>query len=112
MLQFTQKKFKKDHELTIGVEFGARNVTSEDNKIFRVQVWDTVKSHFIKAGQETFRSITRAYYKNSACAFLVYDVTKKETFEHISTWYEECLSNTPKTTLIALVGNKVDIEDQ
>ena len=112
MLFFTQKKFKKDHELTIGVEFGARNINSDDQKIFRVQVWDTVITIITKAGQETFRSITRAYYKNSVCAFLVYDITKRDTFEHISSWYEECLSQTPKTTLLVLIGNKVDLEDQ
>jgi Ras-related protein Rab-2A len=42
LLQFAQKKFKKDHEITIGVEFGARNLTIND-KIFRIQIWDTVR---------------------------------------------------------------------
>lgn len=41
LLQFAQKKFKTDHEITIGVEFGARNLTIGD-KIFRIQIWDTV----------------------------------------------------------------------
>jgi len=42
LLQFAQKKFKTDHEITIGVEFGARNITLGD-KVFRIQIWDTVK---------------------------------------------------------------------
>ena len=46
LLQFTQKKFKGDHELTIGVEFGAKNVDI-DQKTFRIQVWDTVNNNKI-----------------------------------------------------------------
>jgi len=106
LLKWTKNKFKTDHEITIGVEFGARNIKIDDNKkIFRIQVWDT-------AGQETFRSITRAYYKNSVCAFLVYDITNKESFKNISSWYEECKAQSPKTVLLILIGNKVDLADK
>ncbi len=66
----------------------------------------------MQAGQETFKSITRAYYKNSVCAFLVYDITKKESFKSISGWYEECKAQSPKTVLIVLVGNKVDLNEK
>jgi Ras-related protein Rab-2A len=104
LLQFSQKKFKSDHEITIGVEFGAKNVGIED-KVYRIQIWDT-------AGQETFKSITRAYYKNSACAFLVYDITKKESFNNILGWLEECKSQSPKTISLVLIGNKVDLKDR
>lgn len=41
LLQFSQKKFKSDHEITIGVEFGAKNVVIDD-KVYRIQIWDTV----------------------------------------------------------------------
>ena len=53
LLQFTDKRFQNIHELTIGVEFGARNV-EVDGKMIKLQIWDT-------AGQESFRSITRRY---------------------------------------------------
>jgi GTPase SAR1 family protein len=65
-----------------------------------------------QAGQETFRSITRAYYKNSVCSFLVYDITNKESFRNVATWYEECLAQSPKTVLLILVGNKADLADK
>ncbi len=73
--------------------------------IFRVQIWDT-------AGQEQFKSITRSYYKNSVCSFLVYDITRKESFDNIKTWLEECKQNSPKTIMIVLVGNKLDLEEK
>ncbi|XP_058037435.1 ras-related protein Rab-2B isoform X3 [Ahaetulla prasina] len=67
LLQFTDKRFVAVHDLTIGVEFGARMITIENKKI-KLQIWDT-------AGQESFRSITRSYYRGTAGALLVYDIT-------------------------------------
>merc|ERR1712118_348765 len=73
LLQFTDKRFRHDHDLTIGVEFGARMVTI-DGKQIKLQIWDT-------AGQESFRSITRSYYRGAAGALLVYDITRREKNE-------------------------------
>lgn len=113
LIKWTKNKFITDHEITIGVEFGAKNIKTESKILFRVQVWDTVTNYFnIQAGQETFRSITRAYYKNSVCAFLVYDITNKESFKNISSWHDECKAQSPKTTLMILVGNKVDLAEK
>ena len=103
LLRFTQNDFKNEYQLTIGVEFGAKNIEI-NNKKFRLQIWDT-------AGQENYRSITRAYYKNSVCAILVYDISNRESFEHISNWIEDCLAQSPKTVFMVLVGNKSDLED-
>merc|ERR1711887_520527 len=69
LLQFTDKRFQPVHDLTIGVEFGARMITI-DNKQIKLQIWDT-------AGQESFRSITRSYYRGAAGALLVYDITRR-----------------------------------
>lgn len=68
LLQFIDKRFRQKHEVTIGVEFGARMI-SVDSKNIKLQIWDT-------AGQESFRSITRSYYRSSAGALLVYDITR------------------------------------
>ena len=81
LMQYLQEKFYDEFQPTIGVEFGAKNYVL-NNKIFRLQIWDT-------AGQELFRSITRAYYKNSVCACVVYDVTSKSSFENIKNWIED-----------------------
>ena len=104
LLRFAQNDFKSEYQLTIGVEFGAKNIDI-DNKKYRLQIWDT-------AGQENYRSITRAYYKNSVCALLVYDITNRDSFEHISSWIEDCLSQSPKTVFMVLVGNKSDLNEQ
>ena len=104
LLRYSHGQFREQYQLTIGVEFGSNNI-SIDDKVFRIQIWDT-------AGQENFRSITRAYYKNSACALIVYDISKRESFEHISAWIEECRNSSPKSVFMVLVGNKSDLEKE
>ncbi|CAD8165617.1 unnamed protein product [Paramecium octaurelia] len=102
LLQFIDKRFRQKHEVTIGVEFGARMIEFDGQNI-KLQIWDT-------AGQESFRSITRSYYRSAAGAIIVYDITKRETFENISRWLEEAKQNgNPKLTF-TLVGNKSDLE--
>ena len=103
LMKFAHNKFTDEYQATIGVEFGAKNI-SFNNQIYRIQIWDT-------AGQENFRSITRAYYKNSVCAMVVYDITNRDSFEHIQNWIQDVKDQSPKTVLIVLVGNKIDLEE-
>ncbi|RNF00439.1 Rab family, other [Trypanosoma conorhini] len=102
LLQFTDKRFEPLHDLTIGVEFGARVVTIEQKNV-KLQIWDT-------AGQESFRSITRSYYRGACGALLVYDVTRRETFTHLQTWLEDARANANTAIVIMLIGNKCDLE--
>ena len=104
LLRYAHGQFKPEYQLTIGVEFGAKNVEIR-NKTYRIQIWDT-------AGQENFRSITRAYYKNSVCALVVYDISSRDSFNNVSTWIEDCRNQSPKTIFMVLVGNKKDLEDK
>ena len=104
LLRYIHDRFSEEFHSTIGVEFGAKNLQIDD-KIYRIQIWDT-------AGQETFRSITRAYYKNSVCACVVYDISNRTTFDNIKSWVEDCKRLSPKTVLMVLVGNKIDLEER
>ena len=103
LLRYTHGQFREEYQLTIGVEFGSSNITIDKN-VFRIQIWDT-------AGQENFKSITRSYYKNSACALIVYDITRRVSFENLSDWIEDCKNSSPKTVFMVLVGNKCDLEE-
>jgi len=102
LLQFTDKRFRHDHDLTIGVEFGSRMVRVEDKDI-KLQIWDT-------AGQESFRSITRSYYRGAAGGLLVYDVSRRETFLHLSSWLQDAKQNATSEMVLILVGNKKDLQ--
>uniref|UniRef100_A0A1I8HSW7 RAB2A, member RAS oncogene family n=1 Tax=Macrostomum lignano TaxID=282301 RepID=A0A1I8HSW7_9PLAT len=112
LLQFTDKRFQPVHDVTIvvnyahiqGVEFGARMITI-DGKQVKLQIWDT-------AGQESFRSITRSYYRGAAGALLVYDITRRDTFNHLTTWLEDARQHSSSNMVIMLIGNKSDLESR
>ena len=86
LLQFTEQQFKDAHDLTIGVEFGARMIEMDGEQV-KLEIWDTVSvlittpyewvHHLLaQAGQETFLSVTRSYYRGADGALIVYDITK------------------------------------
>lgn len=104
LLQFTDKRFESLHDLTIGVEFGARVISVNGSEV-KLQIWDT-------AGQESFRSITRSYYRGAVGALVVFDVTKRETFEHVQMWLDDAMTNCYTPITVMLVGNKIDLENQ
>ncbi|KAJ5066241.1 ras-related protein rab-2-a [Anaeramoeba ignava] len=101
LLQYTDHRFQPVHELTIGVEFGARTIKINSETI-KLQIWDT-------AGQESFRSITRSYYRGAAGTLLVYDITRKETFDHLKAWLEEAREHSENLEIM-LIGNKKDLK--
>lgn len=102
LLQFTEGRFQPVHDLTIGVEFGAKMINI-DGKTMKLQIWDT-------AGQESFRSITRSYYRGAAGALLVYDITRRETFTALQYWLEDAQKYSNDNITIMLIGNKSDLE--
>lgn len=99
LLQFTDKRFQPVHDLTIGVEFGARMINIEGKQI-KLQIWDT-------AGQERFRTITSTYYRGTHGVIVVYDVTSGESFANVKRWLHEIDQNCEVVNRI-LVGNKND----
>jgi Ras-related protein Rab-14 len=103
--QFTENKFLPDSSHTIGVEFGMRMIETM-GKTVKLQIWDT-------AGQERFRAVTRNYYRGAAGALLVYDVTRRSTYQNLSTWLSDARRHlTNPNTVIMLVGNKTDLGPQ
>ena len=104
LLRFSRNVFDPGHQATLGIEFANKHLLYNNND-YLVQVWDT-------AGQENFRSVTRAYYKASAVAMVVYDITNEESFLHIQNWIKDCRDLAPRTVQLILIGNKTDLEDQ
>nr|XP_035948406.1 ras-related protein Rab-12 isoform X2 [Halichoerus grypus] len=78
MERFTDDTFCEACKSTVGVDFKIKTVELRGKKI-RLQIWDT-------AGQERFNSITSAYYRSAKGIILVYDITKKETFDDLPKW--------------------------
>ena len=90
------------HGFTIGMEFGARMV-STDGKQIKLQIWDM-------SGQESFRSITHSCYRGAASALLVCDITRRETFNHLTSWLEVTQQHSSSNMVIKLIGKKRDLE--
>ena len=95
--------FKLEHQVTIGVEFGSF-VIKLDEKITKLQIWDT-------AGQESFRSITRIFYRGAHIVFLCYDITREDTFNNVIQWLGEIKAHASAEVLVYLIGNKFDCDD-
>ncbi|KAF4397765.1 hypothetical protein CsatB_023130 [Cannabis sativa] len=101
LARFARNEFSLDSKATIGVEFQTRTLMI-DHKNIKAQIWDT-------AGQERYRAVTSAYYRGAVGAMLVYDITKRQTFDHVARWLEELRGHADKNIVIMLVGNKSDL---
>ena len=104
MSKYIKNEFHEDSKATVGVEFGSKQFTIEGHLI-KAQIWDT-------AGQERYKAITSAYYKGAKGAFIVYDITRKQSFESVEKWVNDVTAVADKKITIILIGNKSDLEDQ
>ncbi|XP_012068454.2 ras-related protein RABA6b [Jatropha curcas] len=101
--RFSRDEFKLDSKPTIGVEFAYRNIRVGD-KLIKAQIWDT-------AGQERFRAITSSYYRGALGALLVYDITRRATFDNVKKWLKELREFSKSDMVVVLVGNKSDLDN-
>ncbi|KAG6526670.1 ras-related protein Rab2BV [Zingiber officinale] len=99
--RFTRNEFSLDSKSTIGVEFATKTLQIEA-KTVKAQIWDT-------AGQERYRAITSAYYRGAVGALLVYDITKKQTFDNVQRWLRELRDHADSNIVIMMAGNKSDL---
>ena len=100
--RFTRNEFHLDSKSTIGVEFATRSI-QHDGKVIKAQIWDT-------AGQERYRAITSAYYRGAVGALIVYDITKRLTFENVERWLKERRTHADPSIVVMVVGNKCDLK--
>ncbi|CEP19250.1 hypothetical protein [Parasitella parasitica] len=101
--RFTTNEFNLESKSTIGVEFATKNIEIEKSSI-KAQIWDT-------SGQERYRAITGAYYRGAVGALVVYDITRRNSFQNVSHWLKELRDHADSNIVIMLVGNKVDLSE-
>jgi len=101
---FMKLEFSQDMLSTIGQEKIERKYNLKNGKEIKLVIWDT-------AGQERFHSIAIKALKSAQGVIIVYDVTKKETFDHVNNWLETIKEEMPEPNLI-LFGNKIDLENR
>ncbi|KAK8683455.1 hypothetical protein V6N13_039516 [Hibiscus sabdariffa] len=82
---------------------GKSNILSRwKARLVKAQIWDT-------AGQERYRAITSAYYRGAVGALIVYDITKRQTFDNVQRWLHELRDHADSNIVIMMTGNKSDL---
>jgi Ras-related protein Rab-11A len=104
LLRLCKDEFKPDSTATVGVEFAKKIFTIDDKKI-KVQIWDT-------AGQERYKAVSNSYYRNAKGALIVYDITKRNSFEQVEKWVNDFVSVAGDETFLIIVGNKSDLPNR
>lgn len=103
LARFACDEFYPNSKSTIGVEFQTQKLDINGKEV-KAQIWDT-------AGQERFRAVTSAYYRGAVGALLVYDISRRLTFENIGRWLNELQTHSDMNVVTILVGNKSDLKD-
>jgi len=102
MWRFSDDVFNHTYISTIGIDFKLRTIDVQGQKV-RLQVWDT-------AGQERFHAISVSYYRTAAGIMLVYDITRRCSFENIAKWLRKIDEHAKEDVIKLLIGNKCDME--
>eukprot|EP00557_Chaetoceros_sp_GSL56_P006022 CAMPEP_0176490586 /NCGR_PEP_ID=MMETSP0200_2-20121128/7954_1 /TAXON_ID=947934 /ORGANISM="Chaetoceros sp., Strain GSL56" /LENGTH=279 /DNA_ID=CAMNT_0017887911 /DNA_START=532 /DNA_END=1369 /DNA_ORIENTATION=- len=106
LLRFTDDSFDEHIQSTIGVDFKVKHLDVASKRI-KLTIWDT-------AGQERFRTLTSSYYRGAQGVVMVYDVTRRDSFENLEQWLKEVKLYSPgngEGVVKLLVGNKIDLKD-
>lgn len=101
VMRFTKNKYMPHSVQTVGFEFATKTIRVGDRRL-KAQIWDT-------AGQERFQSLTAAYYRNAVGAMIVYDITNRSSFEHVTGWLAQVHAHSHESLVLILVGNKCDL---
>ena len=105
MRQFSESQFDPGHEMTIGVGCQERILQLHDYPKTKIIIWDT-------AGTEHFRSMALSYFRGAIGAILVYDITRRASFESVAEWLRDAQNHCSHDCVFMLIGNKRDLSDQ
>ena len=104
--QFVDQIFEDDLQASTGGSFSSKTLTFNNGKTIKLEIWDT-------AGQERYRALTKIFYKNALAAVLVYDITRKQSFEELKNyWIKQIKESAPENIILAIAANKSDLLDR
>ncbi|MHA2364982.1 MAG: GTP-binding protein [Candidatus Hodarchaeales archaeon] len=103
--RYLGRGFQSKYMMTIGADFALKEAVI-DGRSIKFQIWDL-------AGQQRFGAVRSVYYLGCLGALLLFDVTRRESFENLQSWIKEIWNHNGKGVIpIVLLGNKVDLRDQ
>jgi Ras-related protein Rab-22 len=101
--KFIDETFQEDQQSTTGGTFSTKSVICDGGKILKFEIWDT-------AGQERYRALTKMFYKDANAAIMVYDITRKDSFEELKNyWSEQIKESSPEGIILVIAANKSDL---
>ena len=101
--QFIEQIFEEDLQSSTGGSYSSKTLTFNNGKNIKLEIWDT-------AGQERYRALSKLFYNNAYAAILVYDITKKSTYDEIKNyWILQIKESAPKEIIISIAANKADL---
>ena len=100
--RYINNAFDDDYQCTIQAEQQSKVIKEDENTSIKLNIWDTV-------GQEKFRAVTRQYYRDCHGAIIVFDLTKRSSFEQMKIWLEDIKNYGNNDTVIIIMGNKSDL---
>ena len=101
--QYIENRFEEEHLITMVGDKFPKDFKTKSGEIIKIEIWDT-------AGNEQYRAVNKIFMKNSKIVIFVYDITKENTFNNLSFWYEQVINLNNKDELIfAVAGNKSDL---
>ncbi|XP_075638759.1 ras-related protein RHN1 isoform X3 [Castanea sativa] len=104
VLRFVKGQFLEFQESTIGAAFFSQTLAVNDATV-KFEIWDT-------AGQERYHSLAPMYYRGAAASIIVYDITNAESYARAKKWVQELQKQGNPNMVMALAGNKTDLEDK
>ena len=100
------REYNPSEQATIGASFKSTLEKVEGKDNIQFEIWDT-------AGQERYRSVNSIFYQDAYICLMVYDITKKETFENLKNyWYNAVKEHGSEGIIFHVAGNKVDLLDK
>ena len=102
--RFYKNSFTENMLPTIAMNYIEKKIIIEGQKIY-LSIWDTV-------GQEEYKSCNKLFIKNSNIVILVYDITRKISFNDLDYWHETIENELGENPYLALAGNKVDLIEE
>ncbi|KAI8092818.1 small GTP binding protein RAB6A [Halteromyces radiatus] len=103
--RFMYDTFDSTYQATIGIDFLSKTMYMNDNRILRLQLWDS-------GGQERFRSLVPSYIRDSAVCVIVYDISNRSTFINTDKWIDDVRAERGDDVILVLVGNKSDLHEK
>jgi small GTP-binding protein len=98
------ESFKEGYMMTIGADFAVKKMALNQVE-YTLQIWDL-------AGQQRFSAVREVYYRGTAGALLIFDISRPETYEVLPNWLHELVRNNKNRIVpIVLIGNKADLRE-